>query len=57
MTRVYYRRASACFIMFDLTNPNSFYNAAKWKKDLDLKCFDTHGKNIPCILIANKVSH
>jgi Ras-related protein Rab-7L1 len=56
MTRVYYRRASACVIMFDVAQPNSFHNAAKWKKDLDSKCFNSSGKNIPCILVANKVS-
>ncbi len=56
MTRVYYRRASACIIMFDVNQPNSFYNAAKWKKDLDSKCFNSNGENIPCVLVANKVS-
>ena len=56
MTRVYYRRASACVIMFAVDQPSSFYNAAEWKKDLDSKCFDESGKTIPCILIANKVS-
>ncbi|CAB3988871.1 ras-related Rab-7L1-like [Paramuricea clavata] len=55
MTRVYYRRASACVIMFDVAQPNSFHNAAKWKKDLDSKCFNSSGKNIPCILVANKI--
>ena len=55
MTRVYYRRASACIIMFAVDQPSSFYNAAKWKKDLDSKCFDDSGKKIPCILVANKV--
>lgn len=56
MTRVYYRRASACLVMFDVAQPNSFYNAAKWKKDLDAKCFNANGENIPCVLVANKVS-
>jgi Ras-related protein Rab-7L1 len=56
MTRVYYRRASACLVMFDVAQPNSFHNAAKWKKDLDTKCFNSSGENIPCVLVANKVS-
>ena len=55
MTRVYYRRASACLILFDVTQPNSFHNAAKWKKDLDSKCFNSSGENIPCVLVANKI--
>jgi Ras-related protein Rab-7L1 len=42
--------------MFDVAQPNSFHNAAKWKKDLDTKCFNSSGENIPCVLVANKVS-
>ena len=55
MTRVYYRDAHACIIMFDLTRKETFLNAAKWKRDLDAKCSLPDGSPVPCILLANKV--
>lgn len=55
MTRVYYKRASACIIMFDVAQPQTFYSTLKWKKDLDSKCFLPNGNPIPCILVANKI--
>ena len=55
MTRVYYKDAHACIIMFDLTAKQTFMNALKWKKDLDSKCTLPDGSLVPCILLANKV--
>ena len=55
MTRVYYKDAHACIIMFDLTQRSTFLNALKWKKDLDSKCTLADGSPVPCILLANKV--
>lgn len=55
MTRVYYKDAHGCVIMFDLTNKNSFANTLKWKKDVDSKCTLPEGSPIPCMLLANKV--
>lgn len=55
MTRVYYKDANGCVIMFDLTNKNSFVNTLKWKRDVDSKCSLPDGKPIPCMLLANKV--
>ncbi|XP_042240795.1 ras-related protein Rab-7L1-like isoform X2 [Homarus americanus] len=54
MTRVYYKDAQGCIIMFDLTNRNSFLNTLKWKKDVDSKCTLDDGSPIPCMLLANK---
>lgn len=54
MTRVYYKDAQGCIIMFDLTNRNSFLNTLKWKKDVDSKCTLNDGSPIPCMLLANK---
>lgn len=54
MTRVYYRDAHGCIVMFDLTNRNSFLNVVKWKRDFDSKCIMADGSQIPCLLIANK---
>lgn len=55
MTRVYYKDAHGCVIMFDLSNKNSFLNTLKWKKDVDAKCTQSDGSPIPCMLLGNKV--
>jgi hypothetical protein len=55
MTRVYYKDAHGCVIMFDITNRNSFINILKWKRDVDSKCSLPDGRPIPCMLLANKV--
>lgn len=55
MTRVYYKDAHACIVMFDLTQKNTFQNAVRWKKDLDSKCALADGSAVPCLLLANKV--
>jgi Ras-related protein Rab-7L1 len=54
MTRVYYKDAHACLVMFDLTQKNTFLNSVKWKKDLDQKCNLIDGTPVPCLLLANK---
>ncbi|ESP02517.1 hypothetical protein LOTGIDRAFT_138291 [Lottia gigantea] len=54
MTRVYYKDAHACIIMFDLTQRSTFQSAIKWKKDLDTKCSLLDGSAVPCLLLANK---
>ncbi|KAM4699373.1 ras-related protein Rab-7L1 [Discoglossus pictus] len=54
MTRLYYKQASACVIMFDLTNADSFRNSMMWKEDLDSKVTLPNGDPVPCILLANK---
>jgi len=54
MTRVYYKDAHACLVMFDLTQKNTFHNSVKWKKDLDQKCTLVDGSPVPCLLLANK---
>ncbi|XP_019369542.1 PREDICTED: ras-related protein Rab-7L1 [Gavialis gangeticus] len=54
MTRLYYREASACVIMFDVTNTSTFKNSQKWKQDLDSKLTLPNGSPVPCLLLANK---
>ncbi|XP_045166507.1 ras-related protein Rab-7L1-like [Mercenaria mercenaria] len=54
MTRVYYKDAHACIVMFDLTQRLTFQNTVKWKKDLDTKCSLQDGSPVPCLLLANK---
>ncbi|NWW41474.1 RAB7L protein, partial [Panurus biarmicus] len=54
MTRLYYREASACVVMFDVTNISTFSNSQKWKQDLDSKLVLPDGSPVPCLLLANK---
>ena len=55
MTRVYYKEAVGCFIVFDITRPSTFEAVERWKKDLDSKVSLPDGSRIPCVLLANKV--
>jgi len=57
MTRVYYKEAVGCFIVFDITRPSTFEAVERWKKDLDSKVSLPDGCRIPCVLLANKVSN
>eukprot|EP00794_Sanderia_malayensis_P012063 gene12063-13306_t len=54
MTRVYYKEAVGCFIVFDVTRSSTFDAVAKWKHDLDTKVTLPDGQLIPCVLLANK---
>lgn len=55
MARTYYKGASGCIIMFDLSDKKTFEEAKGWKADLDKRVFLPNAENIPCILFANKV--
>jgi small GTP-binding protein len=54
MTRVYYKQAAACIIVFDVTKRSSFAEVFKWKADLDDKVRQPNGDPLPCLLLANK---
>ncbi|XP_023128677.1 ras-related protein Rab-7L1-like [Amphiprion ocellaris] len=54
MTRIYYKGALGCVVMFDVTSSSSFLNCLYWKRDLDDKVMLPNGDSIPCILLANK---
>lgn len=56
MTRVYYKEAVGCFIVYDITRPSTFEAVLRWKEDLDKKVMLPDGSRIPCFLLANKVS-
>lgn len=51
MVRAYYSNANGAFVVFDITDENSFSGAADWKKDIDNKL----AKKIPVVLLANKI--
>ncbi|KAJ7331719.1 hypothetical protein JRQ81_013899 [Phrynocephalus forsythii] len=54
MTRLYYKEASSCVIMFDVTSMSTFTSCQKWKQDLDSKLRLPDGSPVPCLLLANK---
>jgi len=54
MTRVYYKQATACVIIFDITRRSTFQEVLKWKDDLDSKTRLPSGDSLPCLLVANK---
>uniref|UniRef100_A0A3Q4MID2 Ras-related protein Rab n=1 Tax=Neolamprologus brichardi TaxID=32507 RepID=A0A3Q4MID2_NEOBR len=54
MTRIYYKGALGCVVMFDVTSSSSFSSCRHWKEDLDNKAMLPNGHSIPCILVANK---
>lgn len=55
MTRTYYKGASGCLVVYDITNRRSFEQAKAWKQDLDQKVYLPNCEQLPCILVANKV--
>jgi Ras-related protein Rab-32 len=55
MTRVYYKEAVGCIVVFDVTRASTFDAVSKWKADLDNKVHLPDGNPVPCILLANKV--
>jgi len=54
ITRVYYKDAVGCFLVFDVTRPSTFDAISRWKHDLDSKVQLANGQPIPCLLLANK---
>jgi len=55
MTRVYYKDAVGCLVVFDVTRASTFEAVTKWKSDLDNKIQLPNGSRLPCVLLANKV--
>ena len=56
MTRVYYKEAVGAFVVFDVTRAQTMEAVHKWKNDLDSKVMLPDGSQIPCVLLANKVT-
>lgn len=54
MTRVYYKDAVGCLLLFDVTRASTFEAVVRWKNDLDSKVTLPDGSPIPCVLLANK---
>ncbi|XP_039604535.1 ras-related protein Rab-7L1-like [Polypterus senegalus] len=54
MTRIYYKEAAGCLLLFDVMNMTTFKNCLFWKQDLDSKLMSADGRPIPCVLLASK---
>ncbi|XP_073981025.1 ras-related protein Rab-38-like [Rhodnius prolixus] len=54
MTRVYYKHAIGCAIVFDITRYSSFQSVPKWLSDVRDKVALNDAGEIPIILLANK---
>eukprot|EP01051_Picozoa_sp_SAG22_P033177 SAG22_NODE_14396_length_375_cov_1.456522_1_plen_75_part_01 len=46
----YYYQAHCCVLAFDITRKLTYKNLTAWYKELQ-----EHRKNIPCIVVANKI--
>lgn len=55
MTHMYYQESSAAIIVFDVSRISSLECVDFWKKDLDSKVGTADGKNIPVLLLGNKI--
>eukprot|EP00826_Nyctotherus_ovalis_P042828 TRINITY_DN4469_c0_g3_i2.p1 TRINITY_DN4469_c0_g3~~TRINITY_DN4469_c0_g3_i2.p1 ORF type:complete len:159 (+),score=69.65 TRINITY_DN4469_c0_g3_i2:182-658(+) len=52
--RVFYRGTDGCIIVYDLTNPASFANVAKWKDEFFNSANLETTTNFPLIIVGNK---
>nr|XP_054766268.1 ras-related protein Rab-7L1-like [Lytechinus pictus] len=50
--RLYYRDASACVIIFDVTQRKTFDSVIDWRKNVTML---SNVRSIPCLLLANKI--
>ncbi|XP_062507766.1 ras-related protein Rab-7L1-like [Corticium candelabrum] len=55
MTRAFYKGACGAFVLFDVTDEETFGQVVTWKKDIDEKVSLPSGRPIPCLLLANKI--
>jgi len=54
LTRVYYQGAVGAFVVYDMYDPLTLTKAIEWKQDIDKKVFLSDGRQVPCMLLANK---
>jgi Ras-related protein Rab-32 len=52
--RIYYRDAFGAMLIFDLSRPETFQSALKWKREIDTKVLLPNGSQLPVVLLANK---
>ena len=52
--RIFYKGTDACIIVYDLTNPSTFVNVAKWREEFFNSAGLESTENFPMIIIGNK---
>lgn len=55
VNRVYYKGALGALIVYDISRPETFDSAEKWKKELDNNVTLPNGEALPVVLLGNKV--
>lgn len=51
----FYRGADCCFLVYDITNPQSFENLVNWKNSFLSKSMVTLPDSFPFMVIGNKL--
>ncbi len=54
MTRKYYSDTKAVVFVYDITNPNSLFEAESWIKDLKLYLNEELSVGLPILFVGNK---
>lgn len=54
IARVYYKDAFGAMLVYDVSQPRTFDNVAKWKEEIDAKVILPNGMPLPVLLLANK---
>ncbi|KAL0234172.1 hypothetical protein PCE1_001210 [Barthelona sp. PCE] len=54
LTNIYYRNAVGCFVVYDLSRPETLEESIPWKQDIDGKVLLPDGTRLPAILVGNK---
>jgi len=55
MTRLFYKDAAGCLVVFDVSRAATLDAAVKWKADFDKKVNFDNENQVPCLLVGNKV--
>ncbi|CBJ31636.1 Rab32C, RAB family GTPase [Ectocarpus siliculosus] len=55
MNRAYFKGALGALVVYDISRPQTFDSAAKWKQELDANITLPNGSSLPVVLLGNKV--
>eukprot|EP00904_Undaria_pinnatifida_P004910 jgi/Undpi1/1549/HiC_scaffold_11.g04939.m1 len=55
VNRVYFKGALGALVVYDISRPQTFDSAVKWKQELDTSLTLPNGESLPVVLLGNKV--